>query len=259
MEMEELDRDLYRGANESSALLRQRLYGGQVAAQALRAAGLTVPDDRVPHSLHGYFLRAGAPQRPVIFRVDRDRDGRSFSVRRVAAVQNGEVIFEMSASFQVPQESPEFWVPIDSDVPPPDPTAVSSLAHSHPCLDVHVLAEIDPPSVSDSVSLDRLWARARDRLPDSPIHHACLITFMSDLGSGFGTLELPGVPPFGPSIDHAVWFHAPARADDWLLFDAHALKVGGSRGLYTGTVHDRRGRLAAMFTQEMLLRETPAH
>src|SRR4051794_11041554 len=236
--MEQLDRDLYRGANESSALQRQRLYGGQVAAQALMAAGLTVPRDRIPHSLHGYFLRAGAPQRPVIFRVDRDRDGRSFSVRRVAALQNGEVIFEMSASFQVPEESPEFWLPMESDVSPPDSSAVSTLAHNHPCLDVHVLAEIDPPSVSESVSLDRLWARASDRLPDSPIIHACLVTFMSDLGSGFGTLGPLGVPPFGPSIDHAVWFHSRARADDWLLFDAHALKAGGSRGLYMGTVHD---------------------
>jgi acyl-CoA thioesterase II len=257
LDMEELDRDLYRADNESSAFRRRRLYGGQVAAQALRAAGMTVPDDRLPHSLHGYFLRAGAPQRPVIFRVDRDRDGRSFSARRVAAIQNGEVIFEMTASFQVPEESPEYRAPIDPTVAPPDPSAATHFAEIHPCLDVHVLDLIEPRQPGDGRSLDRLWARARGTFTDSPIIHACLVTFMSDLGSGFGTLDLPGLPVFGPSIDHAVWFQSPVRADDWVLFDAHALKVGGSRGLYMGSAHDREGRLGATFAQEMLLRPKP--
>src|SRR5438093_3433812 len=108
LDLEEIDRDLYRGANESTASQRHRLFGGQVAAQALRAAGLTVPDGRAPHSAHGYFLRPGRPERPVVFRVDRDRDGRSFSARHVVAVQGGEVILTLIASFHEEEEGGEF-------------------------------------------------------------------------------------------------------------------------------------------------------
>jgi acyl-CoA thioesterase II len=253
LQLEELDRDLYRGANEICTPPRTALYGGQVAAQALRAAALTVATDRYPHSLHGYFLRPGTPDRPVILRVERDRDGRSFSARRVAVTQNGEVIFEMSASFHVPEQGPNFELSAPAEVPQPQHTDPSWASWSHPACESRAFpVPAFEPGVK-GVPL-RLWGRSTAGLGDDPVMHACLIAYMSDLNSGFGELDLAGLPLGGPSIDHALWFHHPGRADDWLLFDAQPIKVGGGRGLYTGSVHDIHGRLVAMYMQEALLR-----
>ena len=250
LDVELLDRDLYRAPVAASFAGRPTIYGGQVAAQALRAAGLTVGDDRTPHSLHGYFLRRGTSAQPVILRVWRDRDGASFSARRVVAIQNGEVIFSMIASFHVPEESGSFEADGPADVPAPE------TLRERPgpwFVEVREVNVADEPEGIAWVS-DRMWARVPSAMPDDPLLHACALTYISDLGSGFGRLSIPHLPPGGPSVDHAVWFHQPARADEWVLLDLVPVKAGAARGVYLGTVRSRDGSLAAMLSQEMLLR-----
>ena len=252
LELERLDRDLFRGQNEPGARDRLALYGGQVAAQALRAAGTTVADDRLPHSFHGYFLRPGMVDRPVIFEVDRDRDGGSFSARHVRAVQEGEVIFSMLASFHVERESPTLDGLTTADAPEPERLrsrpSVASLVDVREITPTRIVARhIRHP--------DRIWVRAAAPLPDDPLVHACALAYASDLGSGFGQTDVPGLPTGGPSIDHAVWFHAPVRADEWMLLELAPRKARSSRGVYDGSVRNVDGELGALIAQEMLLRD----
>jgi len=249
LDLERIDRDIFRG-RPTPWRRDGTLYGGQVAAQALMAAARTVPAGRAPHSLHGYFLRPGHHGAPVTFLVDRDRDGRSFSARRVAAMQDGEVIWEMACSFHESASGPEYVHGPPSEVPAPEVSPPIDVAH-HTILDVHVpLSPIEQPTWP----VDRAWVRVNRPLGDDPVVHACLHTFASDVTTGFVSLDLDGSPPAGPSIDHALWFHHLGRADDWTLYDCVATKVGGHRGLYTGTVRDRAGDLVAFLAQEMLLR-----
>lgn len=251
LDLEQIDRDIYRGHPGIWPADRQSLYGGQVAAQALRAAAHTVADDRRPHSLHGYFLRRGDHTKPVVFMVDRDRDGRSLSARRVAAMQGGDVIWEMACSFAVAEDGAEFVQPAPGLRPPEESPPLDWVWC--PILDVHV-----PPAAGAerpvAGSIDRAWIRVNVPLPDDPIVHACMHAFASDVTAAFGDLAMPGVPPGGPSIDHAVWFHHRSRADEWVVYDCKPAKVGSHRGLYTGTAHDLDGNLVAMIAQEMLLR-----
>src|SRR5256885_631439 len=251
LDLEVLDRDLFRAENEHGARARLSLYGGQVAAQALRAAGATVPPDRVPHSLHGYFLRPGRVDRAVILHVDRDRDGGSFSARHVRAVQDGEVIFSMVASFHAPEESATFDAVAKRGGGDPDTLAARSSAL---LVDVR---EVTPTRVGDGQirHSDLLWVRAASPLPDDPLVHACALAYVSDLGSGFGQVEVPGLPAGGPSIDHSLWFHEPIRADEWMLLELWPLKASSSRGVYSGSLRSVDGRLGVLLTQEMLLRD----
>jgi acyl-CoA thioesterase-2 len=250
LDLERLDRDLFRGVNAAHSRGHPVLYGGQVAAQALRAAGLTVPEDRFPHSLHGYFLRRGRTDLPVLLHVRRDRDGGSFSARDVSAVQDGEVIFSMVASFH--RDEPGG---IYEDDRPDVPTAPEQLpSRAFPSLmEVREITTgdltADPPRFTD-----RMWVRSADPLPDHRHVHACALTYISDMGSGFGQLHRPGIGLGGPSIDHSIWFQQPVRADEWIELHLRPLKAGGMRGLYSGTMRDRSGKLAAVLTQEMLLR-----
>jgi acyl-CoA thioesterase-2 len=252
IELEQIDGDIYRGWPGVWPKERQTIFGGEVAAQALRAAAHSVPAGRTPHSLHGYFLRRGDPTMPVVFVVDRDRDGRSFSARRVAAMQRGEVIWEMSCSFHVIEHGPEYVQPARPGMASPSDSP-EQLPRWSPLVEVRLPPA---PDGSDSPlgSADRVWTRVSVPLPDDPVIHACMHAFTSDISSGFGDLAMEGVPPGGPSIDHAMWFHHPSRADDWVLYDCVPAKVGGRRGLYTGTAHDLDGNLVAMLAQEMLLR-----
>lgn len=251
LELEELDRDLFRGQNEPGARERLSLYGGQVAAQALRAAGATVPPDRLPHSLHGYFLRPGHTDRPVIFHVDRDRDGGSFSARHVRAVQHGEVIFSMVASFHEGREAPTFDAVATQGGTPP-----GSLP-PRPSTSLVEVREVTPTRIAGGQirHSDRLWVRASAPLPDDPLVQACALTYISDLGSGFGQVDVPRLAAGGPSIDHSLWFHESIRADEWTLLELSPMKAGGARGVYRGSLRSEDGRLGVVIVQEMLLRE----
>jgi acyl-CoA thioesterase II len=251
LDLEVLDRDLFRGENEVGASARMSLYGGQVAAQALRAAGATVPPERLPHSLHGYFLRPGLVDRPVILHVDRDRDGGSFSARHVRAVQDGEVIFSMVASFHAREESAAY----DAVATRGGTDPATLKARPSPFL-VEV-REVTPTRIGDGQvrHSDSLWVRASSPLPNDPLVHACAVTYVSDLGSGFGQVDVPGLPAGGPSIDHSLWFHDPIRADEWMLLELWPLKASSSRGVYSGSLRSEDGRLGAFLTQEMLLRD----
>jgi acyl-CoA thioesterase-2 len=248
LKLEEVDRNLFRGLNSATARERAALYGGQVAAQSLMAAGLTVPSDRHPHSLHGYFLRPGRVDRPVILRVDPDRDGRSFSARHVAAIQDGEVIFSMLASFQVGEPEAVLDEYPTSDAPGPD---------ALPTNRVDAMVEIKSVTharVVDGRQMhpDCLWARTSCRLTDDALTQACGLTYLSDMGSGFGQM-MWARPNGGPSLDHAMWFHEPTRADDWILLDMWPRKAMGIRGLYDAAMRDQEGRLVAAVAQEHLL------
>jgi acyl-CoA thioesterase-2 len=279
LELEEIDRDIFRGCTHAGAPMRT--FGGQVAAQALIAAGRTA-GDRVVHSLHSYFLRPGRPSSPIIYLVDRVRDGGSFTTRRVDAVQYGETIFTLSASFKSHEEgrehqrpSPVVRSPEDSldlykaaeeagesrgdstsrfvlELRGPDPT--SRFANS----------KITPGSQEEAVSLldadiprRRFWMRAADRLPDDPLLHVCALAYMSDLTlAGTATLlhDIPSDELMLASLDHAMWFHRPFRADQWLLFSVESPSSGDGRGLASGEFYTEDGRLVASVMQEALIR-----
>ncbi|MGY1615489.1 acyl-CoA thioesterase [Geodermatophilus sp. SYSU D00691] len=246
LDLEEIDRDLYRSTLVFADPFP--LYGGQVAAQALLAAGRTVEPDRLPHSLHGYFLRSGDAARPTVFRVDRDRDGRSFSARRVVALQGGEVVFSMSASFAAAAEGPEVAVDPAPDAEPPDGLP----AHTLPRL-FSMEGRLPSQPYPDGHWPTRFWARTSVPLPDDRLVHSCVLTYLSDIGTGLSALPDDEASP-GASIDHAVWFHRPARLDDWVLMDLVPHTVSAGRGWYSGSLTTADGTLAASLAQETLFR-----
>ncbi|WP_431727505.1 acyl-CoA thioesterase [Verrucosispora sp. TAA-831] len=251
----------------------QRVYGGQVAGQALVAAGRTVAPDRVVHSLHGYFVRAGDPAEPIAYEVENIRDGRSFSVRRSVALQHGKPIFFMSASFQRHEEGLDHQTPVPPDVPAPDdvPTMSDRLARYPERLgiwgqiprpiDVRYVGEPGwvRPGDRPAEKHQRVWMRIDGKLPDDPLLHACALTYASDLTlldsvlSVHGEVWGPG-GVVGASLDHALWFHRPFRADEWFLYDCGSPSASGARGLATGQLFTIDGRHIASVVQEGLLR-----
>jgi acyl-CoA thioesterase-2 len=247
LELEPIEQNLYR-ANLVFAE-EYPLYGGQVAAQALRAAGLTVSPQRRAHSLHGYFLRKGDSQLPTVYQVFRDRDGGSFSARRVVAIQRGEVIFNMSASFHVPQDSwasqaePMPATQLPAELPPGELHRVFSMEARIP----------DQPFREKTSWPTRFWARAAVELPDDPLVHACALTYLSDISTGVLPADDGSTRP-SSSLDHAVWFHGTVDMNDWVLLDYHPRVSGHGRGWYTGSVFTQAGALIASLTQEQLFR-----
>jgi acyl-CoA thioesterase-2 len=227
--LERVDRDLFRGRNANYGP-RQTLYGGQVAAQCLLAAAATVEPDRLPHSFHGYFLRAGRSNLPVVLEVDRDRDGRSFSARHVIAVQDGEVIFSMITSFHAESEGGVFDGAPRRDVPAPEDVPKGGW---NTLLDVR---PVTPTDFLKGVFTDCLWVRSAAPLGDDPLMHRAALTYLSDLGTGFGQQD-----------------QAIIRADDWVLVDLRPVKARSARGLYQGSLRDRHGALGATINQEQLL------
>jgi acyl-CoA thioesterase II len=248
-----------------------RAFGGQVAAQSLVAAGATVEDpERVVHSLHGYFLRPGRTADPIVYLVDRPRDGGSFSTRRVTAVQYGETIFTMSASFAVHDDGPEhqFAMP---DVPSPEslpkiPLEMDSENHLHEAglpdqrfLDLRFV-DIDtsrPPAYGRPQRI--VWVKTRYPLPDDQRIQACALTYFSDLTLVGTSLSAHGGREANTdlmlaSIDHAMWFHQPFRADEWLLFVQNSPVAGYGHGLTSGIFFSEDGRLVATAAQEVLMR-----
>ncbi|GAA2650649.1 acyl-CoA thioesterase II [Streptomyces aculeolatus] len=280
LDLEQIEQDIYRGHSRTAVV--PRVFGGQVAAQALVAAGRTVPADRPPHSLHAYFLRPGDPGAPLVYTVDRIRDGRSFTTRRVVAVQHGQPVFNLSASFQVHEEGLEHQVPMP---PAPDPEKLPTAEEAMPRYAVNFLdpalarrmlearAAVDlryaaPPPWGGEAGVPReprsqVWFRTNGRLTgaiDTPLLHVCLMTYVSDmtlldsvlLAHGRGGWAVGDV--VGASLDHAMWFHRPFRADEWLLYDQESPTSQGGRGLSTGRIFTRDGRLAASVIQEGVIR-----
>ena len=271
MDLREIDTGRYEGM--SPPVGPQRVYGGQVAAQALVAAGRTVDPARTVHSLHSYFVRAGDPTSPILYAVETVRDGRSFSVRRCTAYQHDKPIFLMSASFQRAETGLDHHDPPPADVPRPEdlPTMAERLARYPERLDVWALAPrpIDvryvgvpgwvPPGDRRPDPNPRVWMRVDGQLPDDPLVHAVMLTFASDLTlldsvlSVHGEVWGPG-GMIGASLDHALWFHRPFRADEWLLYDCASPSASGARGLATGRMFTADGRHIGSAVQEGLLR-----
>ena len=237
-----------------------RLFGGQVASQSLRAATLTVDGDRHVHSLHAYFIRPGRPDEPLRLEVDRTRDGRSFTTRRVTASQSGGPIFVLASSFATSEEGDDWQLPAPTDVPEPDSvgqtgTYFSQFWRGSP-FEVRPVRDMQPDGPP---RIHPMWIRSRDPLPDDPDLHATVLAFFSDMGV-VGSARAPSssLPQrfMGASLDHAVWFHRPARMDDWILFSVNPVTNFGARGLAHGTMHTRDGVLVASIMQEALLRDT---
>ncbi|MEV8512428.1 acyl-CoA thioesterase II [Dactylosporangium sp. NPDC051484] len=271
LDLEALGDDRFLGI--SPPVGPQRVYGGQVAGQALVAAGRTVDPQRRVHSLHGYFVRPGDPSVPITYTVENIRDGRSFSVRRSVAEQHGKVIFFMSASFHRHEEGLDHHEPAPADVPPPDelPTMAERMAKYEERagiwavvprpIDMRYVGEPGwvRPGDRPAEARQRVWMRLDGKLPDDPVLHTCVLTFASDMTlldsvlSAHGAVWGPG-GFVGASLDHAMWFHRPFRADEWFLYDCVSPSASGARGLATGRMFSLDGRHIATAVQEGLLR-----
>ena len=269
LDLEAIEVNIFRGISPDEN--RQRVFGGQVAGQALVAATRTVDPGRFVHSLHAYFLRPGDPTVPILYEVDRIRDGKSFTTRRVVAIQHGKAIFNLQASFHVHEAGPDYQHAMPLDVPAPE-TLPDFKERMAPFKD-RIGDWYDQPRPIDLRHVDgdpftrqgnpadaqKVWLRADGQLPDDPILHACIVTYASDM-----TLLDTTVLPFGlswetpgmqmASLDHAMWFHRPFRADDWLLYDQRPLSTGSGRGLAGGSIYTRDGLLAVSVVQEGLVR-----
>ncbi len=258
LDLERIDDDILRGHAPATTL--QRVFGGQVLAQAIIAGARTVPDDRPPHSLHGYFLRPGDPAVPIVYVVERTRDGGSFTTRRVIARQHGRPIFHMTASFQVVEQGLEHQDEMP-EVPEPDglPTLAERIAASGRPVAPDEWGVLDVRYGGEEADRLQVWLRTVSALPDGAALHAAVLAYASDLtilgtalrphGIGFENPEL-----ITASIDHAMWFHRPARADEWLLHDQDTPSASGGRGLGRGRMFDQQGRLVATTVQEGLMR-----
>jgi acyl-CoA thioesterase-2 len=246
LDLERVEQNFFRGRVVFDDPLP--LYGGQVLAQALRAAGTTVDPGRLPHSLHGYFLRPGDATRPTFFRVDRDRDGRSFSARRVVAIQSGEVILNMACSFHVNEQGEDVQDEVRPAAPPPDELPDVDLGRL-----VSMQARVAAAAGPGEGWPTRFWARCTEGLSDDALLHACVLTYLSDISTGMAPYF--SVKTLMPStLDHSVWFHRDLQLDDWVLVDLVPRTASGGRGWYTGTVHDSDARLGASLAQESLFR-----
>ncbi len=231
-----------------------RTFGGMVVAQAQHAASRTVPDGLEVHSLHGYFLRPSPPGSRSLHRVERVRDGRSFSVREVTSEVEGRTTFRMTCSFHLPERGDEYHLPMGTDIPPPD--AIDGVEMPFP-FDIRELGATTRREDGTYASTRRCWFRTRERLPDDPALHACVLAYLSDMtGAAFRPLSLGTWGTHtDASLDHALWFHRPRRADEWNLFDLQALVNAGGRATVRGTMHGDDGTLYLSMAQELLIRE----
>jgi acyl-CoA thioesterase-2 len=274
LDLERVELGIYQGSSPPGRGLR--VFGGQVAAQALVAAGRTVTDpDRRVHSLHAYFLHRGDPSMPILYLVDRIRDGRSFTTRRVTAVQRGQHIFHLSASFQAPEEGVTHQRPMPA-VPDPEtlPTWSERMApyadSIGPWLELpqpidirHIGEPLRTVPESPVRSPEHsMWFRADGNLPEDPLLHACVVAYASDI-TLLDTVMLPhgliwkSADGQQASLDHAMWFHRPFRANEWLLYEQHSPTASSARGLAMGTIFTREGALAVSVVQEGLVRPRP--
>lgn len=272
LRLEPLEVNLFRG--QSRDIGSQRVFGGQVLGQALVAASSTV-ENRVVHSLHAYFLRAGDKTRPIVYSVDRSRDGKSFATRRVVAIQHGEQIFHMSASFQVSEGGLDHQMP-PPDVPDPDElvdTLVWAREQPNQLGGLRQIALLELPFELRFVDNNRLlladapqdpridlWFRVVAPLPDDENLHRCMLAYASDFYLLSAASRPHGRAAFArdlqvASIDHAMWFHRPLRVDEWLLYSMDSPSSSGGRGLARGSIYTRDGQLVASTAQEGLMRQ----
>ena len=274
LDLEMIDDDLYRGRQPDTD--RQRVFGGQVAAQALIAGARSVDPSYVVHSLHSYFLRPGDHTVPIVYDVERLRDGRSFATRRVVARQHGRPIYFQTADFQRPEEGLEHQDLMPETIPPEqgydltdliaqrDPEQARAFAREWSALDMRYIgtSELGLPHDPMYPAKARLWVRISGQLGDDPLQHLAAFTYASDmtlLGASLVphglTLSSPRLQP--ASLDHTVWFHRPFRADEWWLYDQWSPTATGGRGLNLARVFAQDGRLVATVAQEGLIRLHP--
>jgi len=275
LDLEEIELNHYLATSPNEGW--QRVYGGQVIGQALVAASRTVSPNRSAHSLHGYFLRAGDTTIPILYKVDRIRDGKSFTTRRVVAVQRGQAIFTMSISFQIDEGglSHQFDMP---KVPAPDslptedelrreqakswPKEFQESFSGSSAIQVKPVDPVDLLNPKPTQAVQRCWMRCGEPLPDDPRIHQCVLAYLSDW-SLLDTASRPHGVSFMQenvqvaSLDHAMWFHRSFRADEWLLYDQDSPSASGARGFNRGLIYNQTGKLVASTTQEGLLRIYP--
>ncbi len=272
LDLEPLEDNLFRGARGNEGW--QRVYGGQVLGQALTAASRTVDPARPAHSLHGYFLLAGDPSQPIIYDVERIRDGGSFTTRRVKAIQHGRPIFTMSASFHKSEESFDHQSAMP-DVPPPEalpnpkdligglieklPQSMRSYWERERPIDMRIVDVSRYLTREKKTPLQHIWIRANGRLPDDLSVHQAVLAYASDFTLLDTALIAHGKLLFDAdvqlaSLDHALWYHRPFRADEWMLYVQDSPSAFGARGFCRGTIYARNGDLIASVAQEGLMR-----
>lgn len=271
LELEVIEAGLFRG--QSRNLVGKNVFGGQVLGQALMAAGRTV-DGRLAHSLHAYFLRAGDTTAPIVYQVENIRDGKSFATRNVKAIQHGEIIFIMSASFAVAEEGLEHQaempkvegpdgIPSETElrqkIAPMIPEKVRAAFTRERPIEIRPINPVNPFAPVKKEAIRHQWMRAQNKLPDDPFLHQCILAFASDFAL-MGTAMLPHGVSFvqsnmqAASLDHAMWFHRDVRVDEWLLYEMDSPNASSSRGMNYGRIFAQDGRLVATTAQEGLMR-----
>ncbi|MGH7470329.1 MAG: acyl-CoA thioesterase II [Longimicrobiales bacterium] len=272
LDLEPIEVNIYRGNNRDIG--SGRVFGGQVMAQSLVAAQRTVPEERRAHSLHGYFILPGDLTAPIVYFVDRLRDGKSFTTRQVTAIQHGHAIFNMSASFQVQESGLEHQLPMP-DVPPPEslrseldvirdrsdtvPEAQRAVLTQDRPIDFRMVESVDPFDPAPQPPVRHMWFRAQGSMPDEPLAHQAVLAYASDYAL-LGTALLPHGRSYRrpgiqvASLDHSLWLHRECRVDDWLLYAIDSPVAAGARGFARGTIFTRAGVLVASVAQEGLIR-----
>ncbi len=263
--LERIEENIFRG--ESQDLHTGQVFGGQVLGQALVAAQSTVDDDRCAHSLHAYFLRKGDVHAPIVYEVDRSRDGRSFGARRVVAIQHGRPIFTLSASFQIPEQGWEYETPLELPGVPDSEGLPSQLKNASDSK----VGRVSPvqyfdirPVREEGSHVLRWWLKVKDPLSDDANTHRAVLAYLSDFGLLGSTLKPHGMRTKDikdeklkvamASIDHAIWYHRPFRTDEWLFYQCEPISTSGARGLSRGSVYTESGTLVATTIQEGLIR-----
>jgi acyl-CoA thioesterase-2 len=274
LDIEQIEANMFRGVSPAEGW--QRVYGGQVIGQALVAASRTVEDEcRAAHSLHGYFLRPGDTTIPILYSVDRIRDGRSFNTRRVVAVQKGQAIFSMSVSFQVMEEGLHHQIDMPTDVKPPEecateaelreayidkiPEEFKTIFERPKPIEMRFMEPINDFEPKPMAPYQNVWIKAADTMPDDIRLNQCLLAYASDMtlldtchrphGIGWSNENFQVA-----SLDHSMWFHRPFKTDDWLLYTQDSPYSGGARGFNRGSFYTQDGKLIASATQEGLIR-----
>jgi acyl-CoA thioesterase-2 len=272
LDLEPIEQNIYRGRNRDIG--SGRVFGGQVLAQALIAARHTIGEEREAHSLHGYFILPGDVARPIVYFVDRLRDGKSFTTRQVTGIQDGNAIFSMAASFQVAEKGVEHQFPMP-DVPPPEslvddlelirgvadrlPERLRAVYTQDRPIEFRPVDPVDPFEPETRPPTRYMWFRAVERLADEAVLHQAVLAYASDYGL-LATALLPHGLTYqnrrlqAATLDHTIWFHRPFRVDDWLLYAMDAPVAAGGRGFTRGSIFTRAGELVASVAQEGLMR-----